>query len=159
MKYAWSTARAGDFETSLAYTYLNDYNFGTDLAGFTSEEDWAGKYGFNGGLPKHRGNIRFSWIMNSHGASALISYAGEYESWRTLHIDGVNTGEPFIIDDYAQLDRQYSYIFTNLRGGMLRIGCRNCTDADPPVYNQTVTSEAFHEGRGAMVYVRWSQPF
>ena len=68
-------------------------------------------------------------------------------------------GERFIIDDYAQLDLQYSYVFTDLKDGQLRVGCRNCTDADPPAHNQDVITEAFHEGRGAMVYVRWAQPF
>jgi hypothetical protein len=32
-------------------------------------------------------------------------------------------------------------------------------DANPPVYHQDVFTEAFNEGRGVMVYVRWSQPF
>ena len=159
IRYTWNSDRAGTFDVALSYTYLDEYIFGIDLAGFTAREDWAGWYGIAGGLPKHRGNLRFGWSKNAHGASALISYAGEYESWRTLYIGGVNTGEPFIIDDYTQLDLQYSYVFSRLRDGMLRIGCRNCMDKDPPVYNQTVFTEAFHEGRGAMVYVRWSQPF
>lgn len=158
LKYAWSTSRAGDFESSMAYTYLHDYVFGTDLAGFVFEDDWAGTYGFAGGLPTDRGNVRISWKKNQHGASGLISYAGEFESFRTLHVDGVNTGEPFSISDYTQLDLQYSYVFESLGDGMLRVGCRNCTDEDPPIYNHSVNSEPFHEGRGLMFYVRWSQP-
>jgi iron complex outermembrane receptor protein len=159
VNYNWDAGRAGFFNASLNYSYMNEYVFGTDFMGIAFEEDWAGWYGFTGGLPQSRGNLRLGWSKNEHGASALIAYVGRYESFRTLYVDGVNTGEPFIIDDYAQLDLQYSYIFESLKGGMLRLGCRNCTDADPPVYNQSVNTETFHEGRGAMVYVRWSQPF
>jgi len=160
LQYTWNNDRAGLFTATLNYTYLNEYVLGTDFMGVSLlEEDFAGRYGFLGALPKNRANINFSWNRNAHGVSALVAYAGEYESWVDLHIDGEDTGEPFFIDDYAQLGLQYSYLFERLRGAMLRIGCNNCTDADPPLYNQGVNSEAFHEGRGAMVYLRWSQPF
>jgi outer membrane receptor protein involved in Fe transport len=159
LMYDWSTSRSGDFNASVNYTYLNEYFVGTDFRELKLREDWAGQYGFIGGLPKHRANFRFNWMREAHGVSALIAYAGDYESWLNLHVDGIETDQPFVIDDYAQLDLQYSYVFERLRGGMIRVGCRNCTDEDPPVYNQTVDSEAFHEGRGAMVYIRWSQPF
>lgn len=35
---------------------------------------------------------------------------------------------------------------------------RNCTDRDPPVYNMQADTDAFHDVRGAMFYVRWTQP-
>ena len=160
LNYVWNSDRAGNFSATLNYTYLNEHVLGTDFMGVDLlEEDFAGRYGFFGALPKHHANIQFTWNRNAHGASALIAYTGEYESWLDLHIDGRDTGEPFIVDDYAQLDLQYSYIFESLKGGLMRVGCRNCTDADPPVYNTQVYAEAFHEGRGAMVYLRWSQPF
>jgi outer membrane receptor protein involved in Fe transport len=159
IRYSWDTLRAGLFDISLDYTWLNEFESGIDMLGVQSKEDYAGGYGEIGGLPEHRANLRLNWKLGSHGASALIAYAGEYDSWLNIHVDEVDTGETFTVDDYIQLDLQYNYVFSSLRDGMLRVGCRNCTDEDPPVYNYDVSSEAFHEGRGAMWYVRWSQPF
>lgn len=159
LNYVVDSPRAGTFQANLHYTYMNEWTWGLDFMDAQQVDDFAGGYGFTGGLPKHRFNLGLNWSMGAHGASLLIPYAGEYESWMNLHEDGQDTGEPFTIDDYAQLDLQYQYTFAGLRDGQLRIGCRNCTDADPPVYNQDTFIEAFHEGRGAMVYFRWSQPF
>jgi outer membrane receptor protein involved in Fe transport len=158
-KYVISTSNSGTFDTTFHYTYLNEWVWGINFREADQVDDFAGGYGFTGGLPKHRANFSLNWTLGGHSASMLVPYAGEYESWLTLHEDGRDTGEPFVIDDYIQLDLQYSYTFDRLRGGQLRLGCRNCTSEDPPVYNQDVFTEAFHEGRGAMVYVRWQQPF
>jgi hypothetical protein len=65
----------------------------------------------------------------------------------------------FIIDDYWQLDLQYSYLLESLKAVTLRLGCRNFLDADPPLYNYPVPGELLHEGRGALLYARWTQPF
>jgi TonB dependent receptor len=89
----------------------------------------------------------------------VVNYAGRYQSPVNLVVSGEETETPFIIDDYWQLDLQYSYVFDNLKGATLRLGCRNCLDANPPVYNYPVPGEFLHEGRGALLYVRWSQPF
>jgi len=49
--------------------------------------------------------------------------------------------------------------FEHLKGAVMRFGCRNCTNKEPPINNYMPFSAAFHEGRGAMLYLRWSQPF
>jgi hypothetical protein len=46
-----------------------------------------------------------------------------------------------------------------LRSATLRLGCQNCTDQNPPVYNYSALAEAFHEHRGTLLYLRWEQPF
>ena len=157
--YNWSTQHIGDFSLALDYTYLNQYELGTSFQQVDLHEDYAGSYGFNNGLPKNRGNLQVSWNRGLHGVSALVTYAGKYNSWQNLVIDEEETDLPFTVDDFIQLDLQYSYTFQNWKGAMLRLGCRNCTGQDPPVYNYAVTAEAFHEGRGALFYLRWSQPF
>jgi len=161
LDYVKNTARSGTFSASLSYTYLNEYLIGTDFREAVFEDDFAGGLAVSNALPRHRAKLRVGWDRNAHGFSALIAYAGEYQSPVNLVVGGRQTDTPFIVDDYMQLDLQYRYEFESLNGGMLRIGCRNCTDADPPVFNYGVdrSTEAFHDGRGAMVYLRWSQPF
>ena len=44
---------------------------------------------------------------------------------RNLVVDGEETETPFIIDDFWNLDLQYSYVFNDLKGATLRLGCRN----------------------------------
>jgi hypothetical protein len=91
--------------------------------------------------------------------TALYHYISSYQSPLNLSINNLETDRPFIVDAYTQFDLQYSYTFARLSGATLRLGCQNCTGEDPPVYNYTVSAEAFHEGRGALVYARWTQPF
>ena len=158
-KYGWSTGQAGDFNLGLNYTYLEEYSIGISDSGAELKEDWAGGYGERGALPHNRGNLTFHWERNAHALTALYHYVGSYKSPLNLSINNIETDRPFKVDAYTQFDLQYSYTFQSLRGATLRLGCQNCTDEDPPVYNYTVNAEAFHEGRGALVYVRWTQPF
>jgi hypothetical protein len=74
-------------------------------------------------------------------------------------VDDEETDTPFVVGDYWQLDLQYSLAFESLNAATLRVGCRNCLDADPPVYNYPLPGEYLHEARGALLYLRWTQPF
>ena len=159
LSYTLNTKNSGIFSTSFNYTYLHDYLFGTDFQEAVFKENFAGWYAYNSGLPQHRFNLSFAWSRTAHGISVLIPYAGKFDSWQNEVVEGQETDSRFTIDDYWQLDLQYNYVFSSLRDAKLSVGCRNCTDKDPPVYNQTSFTEPFHEGRGAMVYLRWSQPF
>ncbi len=159
-KYQWNTARAGEFSAGITYTYLNSFKTGLSYEEAVVAVDLAGGFnGFTSALPKNRGNLQLGWSKGAQTASLLLNYAGSYQSPLNLVVDNEETDTPFKVDDYWQLDLQYSYTFASLKGGQLRIGCINCLDAYPPAYNYDVTSESFHEGRGAMVYVRWTQPF
>ena len=159
LEYSWDTTHAGNFTGGVAYTYLNGYSAGVSFQEAQFERDFAGGYADDGPLPQNRGNLHLEWKRDSHGASALLNYAGHYQSYLNLVVDNQETDTPFIVDDYWQLDLQYSYVFDSLKGAMLRLGCRNCLDADPPVYNYDVVNEPFHEGRGVLLYIRWTQPF
>ena len=156
--YQWSTHRAGDFTSGITYTYLNSLKTGLSYQEAVVQAEQAGGYSFIAGLPKNRGNFRLGWSMGAQGASMLLNYAGSFESKLNVVVNDEETDIPFVVDDYWQLDLQYNYIFHSLKDGQLRIGCINCLDTDPPKYNADVTNESFHEGRGAMVYVRWTQP-
>lgn len=159
LDYTWDTAGAGEFSSGIAYTYLNEFNTGISFGQAQIEEDIAGLAALGSPWPQHRGNFHLDWQRDSHGASAVVHYAGSYRSPVNWVVEGEETDTPFIIDDYWQLDLQYSYLFESLKEATLRLGCRNCLDADPPVYNYPVPGEFLHEGRGALLYVRWTQPF
>jgi len=159
LDYAWDWTDAGHFSGGITYTYLNDYSTGISFQGATLEQELAGRAGAGGAWLRNRGNFHLDWIRNGHGASALVNYAGSYESPVNWVVDEQETDRPFTVDDYWQLDLQYSYIFDGLKAATLRVGCRNCFGSDPPVYNYPVPGEAFHEARGGLFYVRWTQPF
>jgi outer membrane receptor protein involved in Fe transport len=156
--YNWFT-RVGEFSATLNYTWLHEFVTGVDSYGVSYSENQAGGYGETSALPKNRGNLGLHWERNIHAVNAVVRYAGSYESPVNLYIDGLETDTPFVVDAFTQLDLQYSYTIVALREAVVRIGCQNCTGADPPVYNYDVIAEPFHEGRGALVYVRWTQPF
>ncbi|MCZ6852677.1 MAG: TonB-dependent receptor, partial [Gammaproteobacteria bacterium] len=138
---------------SLMYTYLNDWKIEESLAlGFS--ENRAG----DEALPRHRGNVRLSWHWGTNGVSAIGHYVGKYFSPLDRVVNGIETNRPVVIRDWITLDLQYVRSFPTLRDAELAIGCQNCGDADPPRYNYTFNGENLHDGRGAIAYLRWTQP-
>ncbi len=156
--YLWAAGGIGDFRFNLDYSYLDEYRVGLSQYGFEYLEDWAGEYGGSGALPRNRGNLGLQWSRGNHRLSAFYRYISSYRSFLNLTINNVVTDTPFEVDAYTQLDLQYSHTFEGLRQAELRLGCQNCSNNDPPVYNDRVTTEAFHEGRGVLLYLRWFQP-
>src|SRR5262249_38764792 len=140
------------------YTFLAAYELGLDIGGVNESTDLAGGYGFFGPLPRQRANWSAAWNRAAHGVSAEVHYTGEYRSETDGWRNGIHTGRGFDVDDWGDLDLQYRYRIERLRDATLRIGCINCTDESPPQYNDTTTGENIHDGRGAMLYVRWTQP-
>jgi hypothetical protein len=61
-----------------------------------------------------------------------------------------------IISSHTTLDLQYRHRFERLRGAMLRLGCNNVADTDPPLNFGGL--EPLHDGRGRFWYLRWQQP-
>lgn len=150
--------RFGEVTTRLMYTYLHSYDLGLDDAGARDSTDLAGGYGFFGPLPRHRANWSAQWSRAPHAISAELHYTGEYRSKTDTWRNNVDTGLPFDVNDWWALDLQYQYRLMVLKDATLRIGCRNCTDEAPPRYNDTTTGENIHDGRGTLLYVRWTQP-
>ena len=157
--YAWDTARAGHFSGGITFTYLNAYKTGFSFHGARLREDLAGHTGAGNAWPRNRGNLHLDWTRNGHGVSAVVNFTDSYDSPVNWVVDDEETDRPFVVDDYWQLDLQYSYVFERFRAATLRVGCRNCLDANPPVYNYPVPGESFHEARGGLLYVRWTQSF
>ena len=159
LAYEWESAAFGVFSSGISYTYLNEYKTGISFHTAQIERDVAGLAALGSPWPQHRGNLHLDWSRGNHGASAVLHYSGSFHSPYNWVVDDRETDVPFSVDDYWQPDLQYSYRFTGLKGAELRVGCRNCLGQDPPDYNYAVPGEFFHEGRGALLYARWTQSF
>jgi outer membrane receptor protein involved in Fe transport len=158
--YSWETEKAGEFRASLFATWISEYKL-TDTNLFNAEpgKNYAGKYFANTfPVPRWRGNFNLNWNLLQHAASATVHYTGQYQNNTNEWEDGFETDRPWTIPDRFTLDIQYSYIFKKLRDAVLRVGCQNCTDEKPPT-TFTMFGEYFHDPRGALVYIRWQQPF
>jgi outer membrane receptor protein involved in Fe transport len=159
LSYSRTTQRAGLWQADLNYSYLDQYELGLDFETARIVENYAGQQlGFSGGLPQHRATFRLNWEGKHHGLTAAVLYTGDYLSPVDRYKNGVPTGEPFVIDSFTQLDLAWRYRFKQLSGSQLQLGCNNCTD-NYPFYNFMFNAEAFHEARGAMLYIRWQQDF
>ncbi len=157
LSYSVTTERAGIWQAELNYTHLDKYELGLDFQTARILEEFAGQaLGFSGALPEDRATFRLDWEGVRQGVTASVLYTGDYQSPRNRFVEGIPTDEPFFIDSFTQLDLAWRYRFERWPGSQLQIGCNNCTD-EYPFYNYKFNADAFHEARGAMVYVRWSQ--
>jgi outer membrane receptor protein involved in Fe transport len=155
--YGWQTERNGDFNASLMHAYIDEWvlqdTIYVDEQGF----NYAGNYRWVNAIPRNRANLNFNWTLGKHGASANIHYVGHYNNDFNTYVGGEETDEPWEIGSHTTFDLQYSYTFDSLKSAVLRIGCHNCADSDPPL-TFYVPPEPFHDGRGRFWYFRWQQP-
>jgi outer membrane receptor protein involved in Fe transport len=157
LRYNWQTNRAGDFRASLMHTYIDEWVMTDSVNLQILDRNFAGKYRWDISLPRNRANVNFSWDKGPHGAAANIHYTGHFENSLNLHVDGVETEQPMTIPSHTTVDLQYSYTFARLKNAILRIGCNNVTDKDPPL-TYWPGNEPFHDARGRFYYLRWQQP-
>jgi outer membrane receptor protein involved in Fe transport len=143
---------AGSIDLTFLYTYLNEWRITEKLAQeFT--EDRAGSRE----LPRHRGNLGVTWNRGRHRLGGIVRYVDSYDSPVNVVVNQRETAEKFQVDDWLILDLNYQIAFERLASAALQIGCHNCTDEDVPVYNYSVAGSNLHDGRGATVYIRWTQ--
>jgi len=155
IQYAWQTARTGNFRASLMHTYIDRWQFTESLNDRLVKKNYAGLYR-RIAIPRNRANLNLSWDRGPHGATANMHYAGQYQNHTNLYVDGEWTDQPMIISSHITLDLQYSYRLKQLRNAVMRIGCDNVADRDPPLNYGAL--EPIHDGRGRFFYIRWQQP-
>jgi outer membrane receptor protein involved in Fe transport len=157
MRYSWQTDRAGNFRASLMHTYIDQWKIVESASGnFLLNKNVAGHW-WGVAVPRNRANVNISWDMGQHAAAANIHYIGHWYNLDNLWVDGEPTDQPMIIPSHTTLDLQYSYTFERLRNAIVRFGCNNVTDKDPPLIYWP-TNEPLHDGRGRFFYLRWQQP-
>ena len=157
-RYRSPPTRLGSVSIAAGLTYLDEYSLTATADAGVTEQNLAGGAALFP-LPRVRSNLTVSWARGAGQLSALLHYVGGYRSPLNRVVAGRETDERFDVAGLVTLDLQYEHTFAALRSGVLRIGCQNCTDEAPPVYNYTADGEALHDPRGAIVYLRWSQPF
>lgn len=155
LSYSRQTERYGVFRASLLHSYIDRWEFTESLGSGTVNKNYAGDHR-RIAIPRSRANMNFSWNRGPHGLAANIHYTGHYRNHTDLYVDGEETDQPMIISSHTTLDLQYSYTFRNLRNAILRLGCNNVFDKDPPLNYGAL--EPFHDGRGRFFYLRWQQP-
>jgi outer membrane receptor protein involved in Fe transport len=155
LRYALQTAGAGGFRLSMAHTYVDRWEFTESLDSGLVNANFAGRYG-RVAVPRNRANLNLSWNRGPHGAAANLHYAGHYENHTTRYVDGEQTDEPMIIPSHTTVDIQYNLRIERLRDAVLRVGCNNIADRDPPLNYGAL--EPLHDGRGRYFYIRWQQP-
>ncbi|MBT8064234.1 MAG: TonB-dependent receptor, partial [Gammaproteobacteria bacterium] len=155
LRYRLPTESAGIFRASIMHTYIDTWRFTESLNDALIDREYAGRYR-RVPVPRNRANLNLSWDRDAHGAAANFHYTGSYENHTDLYVNGERTDQPMIIGSHTTLDLQYRYTFEGLRQAVLRIGCNNVTDEDPPINYGGL--EPFHDGRGRFFYVRWQQP-
>jgi iron complex outermembrane receptor protein len=158
VRYRLSVTGPGDVDINMSLTYLDEYIFGETTNGELLNHNLAGTAEIFP-LPRLRSNMTMSWSRGAHRWTSTLHYAGSYRSPLNRVVSGVETDARVDIDGHLTLDLQYEGEFSGLGNGVLRVGCQNCTDAKPPTYNYTISGEQLHDPRGAIVYLRWLQPF
>jgi len=143
---------ATGLELRLGASYLDSYRVDLNSARAQRSELAGGAELFP--LPRIRANATARWDTLHGGWFAAAHYTGPYRSPLNLVIGGEESNVPYRIDDHLTLDLQYSHAIGPDGGTLLRAGCRNCFDVDPPPYNYTTTGEYLHDPRGAIVYLR-----
>lgn len=148
---------AGTFVLQLDATYLDQYVFSQGAEEHRQHRDLAGGAELFP-LPHLRGNLTAGWLEGRNSVTATLHYVGGYRSPLNYVIDGMETRDAFHVNSLVTLDFQFGHTFANIFDGVFHIGCQNCTDAKPPRYNYTITGEQLHDPRGAVYYLRWTQP-
>ena len=156
--YLRQTDGGNEFGLRLDYTYTATWDAVLPEGFGYREYSEAGGY-WDGPIPRNRGNLNLSWRSGRHDLSGNIHYAGHYQNWlEFLPIDGQESDIPFIVDSFTTLDLQYALHLDIWEEAVLRVGCRNCSDEDPPFTHDTWV-ENIHDWRGLIWYANWTQMF
>ena len=156
--YQRQTDGGNEFGLRLDYTYTARWDaILPEDFGYTVYSE-AGGY-WDGPVPRNRGNLNLSWRTGQHDFNGTIHYAGHYRNWlEFLPVDGEESDIPFIVDSFTTLDLQYALHLDIWEEAVLRVGCRNCTEEDPPFTHDTWV-ENIHDWRGLIWYANWTQAF
>ena len=156
--YQHRTQRGNDLSFRVDYTYTARWEAVFPETFDYAEYSRAGWY-WDGPIPRNRGNLSMSWRAGPHDLSTTVRYAGHYRNWMEfLPVDGEASDIPFIVDSHTTLDLQYALHFERLRKAVVRVGCQNCTDEDPP-FTHDPKGENIHDRRGLLWYANWTQTF
>ncbi len=139
----------GDLRWSFDWAFLNKFE--------KNGIDYAGEYNY----PEHRWVAAVDWARESWGATASITYIGEFEDYQAPA--DVEASKARMVDSQALLDLQLRYDVSNAM--RLTFGVNNALDEDPPFVIGDADSDLYgyaskvHNPRGAFVYGKLNYKF
>ena len=139
-------AGPGVLGLDLAYTQILQYESEEYFGGPINEK--KGRYG----IPEFRYNFSANYTMNGHSLSAVARYVDE--TAEKVDSNYQKTGK---VDNQTRYD--LSYAWDHPWGGQLQVGCRNCTDEDPPLTTNLDFDRGLFNNRGRMYFAQLRQSF
>ncbi|MCG8434983.1 MAG: TonB-dependent receptor [Gammaproteobacteria bacterium] len=154
-RYKLDTARAGLFQFDMLHSFIEKFER-TDLTGAIDIESDLSLT-----APDIRSEYRANWVFGNHSATAALHYFSDYAAPDGSRNPAAAPEDLVPVDSWRTLDLQYAYRFSIFGGAVLRVGCRNCTDEDPPfaTAGRFGFNSFVHDPRGAQLYLSWSQTF
>ena len=141
--YGFGLARVGDFQTSLQWTHVNEY-----------ERDFGDGLGKRDPLifdPENRAQLAVNWALGDFSANVI----GNYISSASIAFDPTFN---VAVDDMTTWDVQVGY--STPWNGVVTIGARNVFDEDPPTSSNIGNpfySNQLHDVYGRVPYFRYTQ--
>ena len=107
--------------------------------------------------PRVRASGSIYWLYKQMSASLSANWISEViDNDIDARIDGDQTGEEWIIEDFLRFNTRFSYAFDEgfLKGSRLTFGIRNIANEDPPFSPDTSRGykTALHSNRGRYYY-------
>ena len=152
--YRMETSEYGNFKFSLEYSYLSSFE--------KDNRELAGEYEY----PEHRWNGGLDWDMGDWGASATVSFIGEFEDTPDADFDGsldFDMNSTPKVDSWTTLDLQLNYNYSSkLR---FSLGAINVFDEDAPFAAGDGDDDLYgyasrvHNPRGSYIYGKVNYSF
>jgi iron complex outermembrane receptor protein len=136
----------GTLDLDLAYTQVLEYKGEEYYDGPVN--DFTGRYG----IPEFRYNFTVGYTLGDHSLTALVKYIDE--TAESIDASFNQTGN---VEDQTRYDIGYTWYHP--WDGRLQIGCRNCTDEDPPLTTRLDFDRTLFDNRGRMWYASLQQSF
>lgn len=152
-----------DFSTNYGMSLddMGDLKFAMDWSYMTKFEkngiDYAGEYNY----PEHRWVASADWTRGLFGATATLTYIGEFEDYQAPQ--DVESSEARTVDAQTLLDLQLRYNVTSSM--QLVLGGTNVLDEEPPFAIGDGDGDLYgyassvHNPRGSFVYGKFSYKF
>ncbi|SFV23669.1 TonB-dependent receptor [Pseudidiomarina donghaiensis] len=139
----------GDLKFGLGWTYMTKFE--------KNGIDYAGEYNY----PQHRWIGSVDWSRDAWGATAIITYIGEFEDYQSPQ--DVESSKARTIDAHMVLDLQMRYDIS--QSTRFSVGVNNILDEEPPFAIGDGDGDLYgyassvHNPRGAFAYAKLNFKF
>jgi len=136
----------GDLMFDVAYTQVLEFEDEEYYGGPLNDQ--KGRYG----IPEYRYNVTLGYNFGDHAINVLAKYVDSTAE----RIDG-DFNPIGLVKDQMRYDVNYS--FSHPWNGRVQLGCRNCSDEDPPLTSTLEFDRGLFDNRGRLYYLNIQQSF